>query len=114
MIESLVISLILTIIIESIVSFLLGIRGKENFKVIICANICTNPVVVYISNCVQIFNDNKIVYYIIVAILEIFAVFVEYILYKKFLNFNKISPLKISLICNTISFGIGLVLSYLI
>ncbi len=48
MIKRLIISLFLTIIIELITSFLLGV--KKNTKIIICANICTNPIVVYKSN----------------------------------------------------------------
>lgn len=113
MVESLIKSLVLTLIIELIVSVLLGIRGKENIKVIVCANTCTNPVVVYVSNCVSLLN-NDILYSIVVAILELLAVLVEFILYKKFLNFDKISPLVISLVCNVISFGIGIIISNII
>ena len=113
MIESLIKSLILTLIIELIVSILLGIRSKENIKVVVCANICTNPVVVYVSNCVYMLN-NDILYFVVVAILELLAVFVEFILYKNFLNFDKISPLIISLVCNVISFGIGVIINNII
>lgn len=113
MIESLIKSLLLTLIIELIVSVLLGIRGKENIKVIVCANICTNPVVVHVSNCVYLLN-NAILYAVVVAILELLAVFIEFILYKNFLNFDKISPLVISLVCNVISFGMGLIINNII
>ena len=45
MIESLIISLILTLIIEIIVALILGVK-KSEFLVIICANVCTNPIIV--------------------------------------------------------------------
>lgn len=113
MVESLIMSLILTLIIELIVSIFLGIRSKENIKVIVCANICTNPVVVYVSNCVYMLN-NDLLNSGVVAILEFLAVFVEFIIYKKFLNFDKISPLIISLVCNAISFGMGVIIGNII
>ena len=110
MIKSLVISLFLTLIIEITICIILGIRKKEDIKVVICANICTNPIVVYIANCIIILNGFNIMYWTIVAILEISAVIVEAIIYKKCLKFNKYNPFIISLICNIISFGIGLLI----
>ena len=112
MVESLIISLTLTLIIELFVAFLLGIRLKDDIFVIICANICTNPIVVYISNCVGLLN-NAFIYWIVVAILEILAVIVEFIIYKNHLVFNKISPFAISFICNLISFGTGLIIFFI-
>ena len=84
MIISLIISLILTLIIELIISIILGIREKEDIGVVICANICTNPVVVFIANCVTLLN-NLVIYNIIVIILEILAIIIEFILYKNYL-----------------------------
>lgn len=112
MIRSLIVSLTLTIIIELIVSFILGIREKDDIKVVALANIFTNPIVVYISNCILLLNFFEI-YYIIIAILEIFAVIAEFIIYKKYLKFNKISAFKVSLINNCISFGTGVIISFI-
>lgn len=109
LIISLIVSLILTLIIEIITSFLLGIRDKDDIIVIICANICTNPVVVYISNCVILLKDDTL-YLFTVAILELLALLIEFIIFKKYLNFNKHSPLIISLINNSTSFILGLIL----
>lgn len=109
MIESLIISLILTIIIELGVSILLGIRKKDDIYIVILVNICTNPVVVYIANCIMLFN-NDILYNVIVGVMEIIVVIVEYILYKKYLEHYKKSPFMLSLINNAVSFGIGLIL----
>ena len=50
MIRSLIVSLALTLIIELTVSIIFGIRKKDDIKVVILANVFTNPIVVYISN----------------------------------------------------------------
>ena len=110
MIRSLIVSLTLTLIIELTVSVILGIREKEDIKIVFLANVFTNPIVVYISNCILYFYLFNI-YYIVVAILEIFALVAESIIYKKHLKFDKISAFNISLINNFISFGIGVILN---
>ena len=112
MIRSLIVSLTLTLIIELTVSVILGIREKEDIKIVFLANVFTNPIVVYISNCVLYFRLFNI-YFIVVAILEIFALVAEFWIYKKHLKYNKISPFKLSLIANCCSFGIGLFFSLL-
>lgn len=112
MILSLLISLFLTIIIELTVSFIIGIRDKDDIKVVILVNICTNPIVVYIANCLMLFT-NDFIYNIGVAILEILVVMVEFVLCKKYLKFDKVSPFAISLINNVISFSIGVIINYI-
>ena len=112
MILSLLISLFLTIIIELTVSFIIGIRDKDDMKVVILVNICTNPIVVYIANCLMLFT-NDFIYNIGVAILEMLVVMVEFVLYKKYLKFDKVSPFAISLINNVISFSIGVIINYI-
>ena len=112
MILSLLISLFLTIIIELTVSFIIGIRNKDDIKVVILVNICTNPIVVYIANCLMLFT-NGFIYNIGVAILEMLVVMVEFVLYKKYLKFDKVSPFAISLINNVISFSIGVIINYI-
>ena len=110
MITSLLKSLTKTLIIELIISIILGIKNKDDIKVVICANIITNPVIVYITNCIMLFN-NMILYFFIVIILEIIVFIVEFIIYKKCLKFDKISPIVISLINNLSSFGIGVIIN---
>ena len=109
MIQSLFKSLFFTLIIELLISMVLGSRNKEDIKVIICANICTNPVIVYITNCIMLLN-NMILYSVVVIFLEIIVVIVEYIIYKKCLRCDKISPFIISLVNNMISFGMGIII----
>ena len=57
LLRSLAISLLLTLIIELVTSLILGVRGKDNIIVIICANMCTNPIVVFIANCLVLLNN---------------------------------------------------------
>lgn len=57
---SLVVSLALTLIIELTISIILGVRKKEDIMVVICANVCTNPIVVFVANCLTLFNSNLI------------------------------------------------------
>lgn len=110
MIESLIVSLILTLIIELTVFFILGIKEKDDIEVIILVNILTNPIVVFCANIANIMCGG-VTYYIIVIILEITAVLVEAYIFKKILHFQKISAIKISLINNIISYGTGVIIS---
>ena len=113
MIKILLISLSLTIIIELIVSLLLGIRETQDIKVVVLANCITNPVVVFIANCIYVLNYN-LLYTITVAILEILAVTIEFLIYRNYLKYNKKSPLLISIVNNVVSFSLGLIISHYI
>lgn len=110
MILSLIISLVLTIIIELSISLILGIRTKDDIKIVLWVNIFTNPVVVYIANCLKLLN-NDLIYNIVVLVLEILVVIIEFKLYDSFLNFDKKSPLLISAINNIMSFSLGIIIS---
>lgn len=106
MVDSLIISLFLTIVIELSTSFLLGVRSKRDILVCILVNTCTNPAVVYIANLLILYS-NQTIYNIIVTIMEISVIFIEFILYKKCLQDYKKSPFVLSLINNSISWTIG-------
>lgn len=110
MIFSLIVSLCLTIIIELAISFELGIKNKEDLKVVLWVNIFTNPIVVYIANCIKLLN-NDLIYNIIVIIMEVIVVIVEYGLYKKYLEYKGKPPLLISSVNNIISFSLGIIIS---
>jgi len=110
MIFSLVISLILTLIIEIATSFIIGIRNKDDIEIVIVANIITNPVVVFVTNCILALN-NMIVYNIVVAFMEILAVIIEAILYKDLLKYKDKSPWLISIFNNVVSFSIGVIIN---
>lgn len=109
MIESLIISLILTLIIEIIVALILGVK-KSEFLVIICANVCTNPIIVYIVNCFKLYTS-KLIYNSITNILEIFVIIAEYNIYKKYLLNSKEKAFKLALLSNIISYCIGLAIT---
>lgn len=113
MIFSLIISLLLTIIIEISTSFLQGIRKKDDLEIVLWANILTNPVVVYIANCVKLLKNDSI-YNMVVITMEIIVVFVEYKLFEKYLEYRKKSPFLISLVNNVTSFGLGIIINKLI
>ena len=86
MIESLVISVVLTVAIEVTLSLLLGLRGEENIETVIWINCITNPVVVGITNLIYMLSQNLIVRNTVLVILEIVVIWVEGFLLKKNLN----------------------------
>lgn len=108
MIESLITSLILTIILETIFSYMLGIRKIKELKTIIFVNVYTNPIVVFLSNIVYLMN-NTLVYVFSIFILETGAIIIEALFFEKYLKRN-ISPVRLSSYNNFFSFGMGIIL----
>lgn len=101
-----------TIVIELIMSLLLGIRNKKDILNVILVNIMTNPLVVSIHMYItynRLFNTT-----ISIIILEILVVLTEGFAYKKVLTFNKINPYILSLILNISSYFIGKLLNNII
>ena len=98
--------LLCTIIIELVLSLILGIRTKKDILNIILVNIATNPIVVSVPILFLIkYNSNMRI--ISLYILEIFTVLVEGFIYKKVLNYKKINPYLFSLLLNCGSYFIG-------
>ncbi len=112
MIQSLVMSLFLTLVIELSIALIIGIKERNDIKVVICANVCTNPVVVFIVNLVYYFDALKYLG-IVTAVLEISAFITEALIYKKYLKYDKITPFAISFLCNLISYGTGVILDFM-
>lgn len=101
-----------TIMIELIMSLLLGIRNKKDILNVILVNIMTNPLVVSILMYItynRLFNTT-----ISIIILEILVILTEGFTYKKVLIFDKINPYVLSLILNISSYFIGRVLNNII
>ena len=101
-----------TIMIELIMSLLLGIRNKKDILNVILVNIMTNPLVVSILMYItynRLFNTT-----ISIIILEILVILTEGFTYKKVLTFDKINPYVLSLILNISSYFIGKVLNNII
>ena len=101
-----------TIVIELIMSLLLGMRNKKDILNVILVNIMTNPLVVSILMYItynRLFNTT-----ISIIILEILVVLTEGFTYKKVLTFDKINPYVLSLILNISSYFIGELLNNII
>lgn len=101
-----------TIVIELIMSLLLGIRNKKDILNVIFVNIMTNPLVVSILMYItynRLFNTT-----ISIIILEILVILTEGFTYKKVLTFDKINPYVLSLILNISSYFIGGLLNNII
>lgn len=106
------ICLISTIVIELIMSLLLGMRNKKDILNVILVNIMTNPLVVSILMYItynRLFNTT-----ISIIILEILVILTEGFAYKKVLTFDKINPYVLSLILNISSYFIGGLLNNII
>lgn len=113
MIRSLIISLILTIVIELFISICIGIRKKNDIITIIATNTLTNPIVVFIYNII-VNSLEELLYWIVIIAIEIIVIFVEGKVYKKVLEYKKISGIKLSFINNIMSFGISLIIAILV
>lgn len=101
-----------TIMIELIMSLLLGMRNKKDILNVILVNIMTNPLVVSILMYItynRLFNTT-----ISIIILEILVILTEGFTYKKVLTFDKINPYVLSLILNISSYFIGGLLNNII
>lgn len=101
-----------TIVIELIMSLLLGIRNKKDILNVILVNIMTNPLVVSILMYItynRLFNTT-----ISIIMLEILVILTEGFTYKKVLTFDKINPYVLSLILNISSYFIGGLLNNII
>lgn len=101
-----------TIVIELIMSLLLGMRNKKDILNVILVNIMTNPLVVSILMYItynRLFNTT-----ISIIILEILVILTEGFTYKKVLTFDKINPYVLSLILNISSYFISGLLNNII
>ncbi len=101
--------LVSTIIIELIISLILGVRNKKDIVNIILVNALTNPLVVSITNLANLFigyNES----YIVLYILEVLAIICEGFIYHKYLKFKKINAYVLSIIFNVSSYLIGLLI----
>lgn len=80
---TLAICLLFTIVIESLGALMFRVRGR-NLKVVALAQVVTNPLVVLVANFVRFITDSDVMFFVIMALTELCAFFVEAIMYKKF------------------------------
>ena len=103
---TMVVCLSLTIIIETLLAFIIGVRKKDLIFVVL-AQVVTNPIVVTVPYLIFIKFSYKN-YLISIYVLEVLAFLVEGLIYSKSLRNKKINPFLLSLILNVCSYGFGL------
>ena len=110
MLASLGISLLLTLVFETVFFFLTGKRDKKDMLLLVMVNILTNPLVVLLYWLTVLrWEVNSV----IIIPLEVFAVLTEGYYYKKYGHSFK-HPYFFSLAANVFSFGAGLLFEWLI
>ena len=109
MFASLCISLISTLIIETVLAVLAKIRDKESLSAIAWVNCLTNPVVVYLTN-IALFYGNETISTVVLLILEVIVVPVEGFPFKRRIKKENLKPYLLSLYLNVSSFLIGVVI----
>lgn len=99
-------SLLFTVIIETAIGIIIGIRNRKDILNVILVNVITNPFVTVIPITLNLYVS---VYArrVSLLILEVLVLITEALIYKKVLNYKKINWFIISLILNASSFGIG-------
>lgn len=118
--------LLLTVAIECAAAFVLGIRKAADQLIVVLANVLTNPVVVVTSSFVGMFCG-RTEYAVTLALLEIAAVLVEALVYRRVMRLGagdtdktfaffrggdvraaiKFAPIIVSLVLNCCSYFIG-------
>ena len=101
--------LIITVVIETIIAVVIGLRNKDILNVVL-VNIITNPLAVSISTYIG-YRFGKIPRSITVAILELLVLIFEGLLYCKFIKHKKINGFVISAILNCSSYFIGKIIN---
>lgn len=101
-----IIASVLTIIIEILTIFLLGLRNKKLFLNVILVNILTNPALNILLNYTQ--DYFKEIYFIYIIFLEITVVIIEWLFLKFRLKELKLPFFLISFTINSVSFLSGL------
>lgn len=103
--------LIITVLIETIIAIIIGIRSKKDILNVVLVNIVTNPLVVS----VPIYFNYKyglIARNICLLAFEILTLVFEGIIYYKYLNYERINGFILSIILNGFSYLIGEIINY--
>ena len=106
--QSLALSLTLTILMEELFAVILGIRDKKDLILIGLVNVITNPVVVLSYYLFLYYTDLNLM--IVTIVLEIMAIYVESLYYKRYGKDYR-HPIVFSLSANAFSFGVGKILN---
>lgn len=108
-------SLGLTIAVESSVCWVIGVRDGRHQLVVLLVNVLTNPaaVLTYYLISFAFAIDNRFIVQLPIEIVVIIVETMVYYDYKKS-GWNFKRPLLISVMANGISYGLGLLLNYFI
>lgn len=101
-------ALLITIAVECAVAWLLGVRSLRDQKIVVLANILTNPILVSTEAAVLLFAGRQALLYASV-LLEVLAITVEGLVYRKRIRVST-GPLILSLVCNIASVAAGIIL----
>lgn len=108
---TLLISLGLTELLEFSLGYIIGLRNKKDFILIALVNVMTNPAVVLLNTLIA--QETKLSHFLIVALLETAAFWIEGACYKR--NAENIRrPYLFSFQANAFSYIMGLVISNII
>lgn len=111
LLSALAVSLALTLVLETGYFLLTGKRDRKDLLLLIMVNILTNPVVVLVYWLAALYTRiNRVA---VIVPLELAAVLVEGIYYKKYGRSFK-RPYLFALTANVFSYGVGLLLQMLI
>lgn len=104
--------LICTVLTETAGAAALGIRDRRDIRNVILVNIMTNPVVAALPVYMNIRYGLK-ARNLTLAVLEAFAVLSEAAVYKRYLSYDRIRPLVLSIALNAVSYLIGVIINRL-
>lgn len=108
---SLLQSLLLTLTVELFLAFALGVRHGKDLFIVALVNLLTNPVVNYCSYwAIYFFTARSVCTVLIMLALELSAVFVEFLIYRRLLTYDRIGKLKLSFLLNGASFLMGVLI----
>ena len=110
--QNLFLSWLLTILIESITAYVIGIRGKKNYILLFLVNTATNPAAVLLYLFLYGFTPLPDFFAQICVELLVFAA--EGLLFRASMDAEEIpgrSPWKMSAVLNLVSWGTGMLLS---
>ena len=102
------ISLVLTLLIEWLITFLWGLRGKKEFLLVTLVNIVTNPAAVLSYWLYRVYCADTS--WGVQIVIEIMVVVVEALIYRSFAReegFKIKWPVVLAIVANALSWGIG-------
>lgn len=109
LLRSLLLSLALTAVLELGAAWLLGVRERRDLLLIFLVNVLTNPPLVLTLDVIYLYGRQMPPWYLI-GVLELTAVCVEGLIFRRRICYCRISPLLLSLLLNALSFLGGLLL----